>query len=268
MGNMLYKLHFELDAMLVVLFIMPPVALFILWRSFRKLNDQQTDNGKARPRLWPICAILICAAVIFEACAITSLISQYRQYDRVERAWRSGQYETVEGYVEFFSPMPYAGHAYESFVIDGVAFYYSDFSSTVGYHNARSHGGVITGNGQYLRIGYIPGDDAKDNIIVSIEAPPAPEGEAAKSGGPAFGAAAFHSAQAQTVLRECPQTQTAAFAPSISRMTSPTAGAQMLPRSGFLMLTTGVVIVASTSERSKARSVSIIRQPISFRPLQ
>ena len=93
--------------------------------------------------------------------------------------------------MEFFSPMPYAGHAYESFVIDGVAFYYSDFSSTVGYHNARSHGGVITGNGQYLRIGYIPGDDAKDNIIVSIEAPPAPEGEAAKSGGSAFGAAAF-----------------------------------------------------------------------------
>ena len=191
MGNMLYELHFELDAMLVVLFIMPPVALFVLWRSFRKLNDQQTDNGKARPRLWPICAILICAAVIFEACAITSLISQYRQYDRVERAWRSGQYETVEGYVEFFSPMPYAGHAYESFVIDGVAFYYSDFSSTVGYHNARSHGGVITGNGQYLRIGYIPGDDAKDNIIVSIEAPPAPEGEAAKSGGSERGAAAF-----------------------------------------------------------------------------
>ena len=36
----------------------------------------------------------------------------------------------------------------------------------------------------------------------------------------------------------------------------------------LLLLTTGVVMVASTSERSKARSVSVISQPMSFRPLQ
>ena len=191
MGNMLYELHFELDAMLVVISAMALVVFIVLWCFLRKRVVGRTGGRKARGGLRSVYVLLILGIAVFAVSIATSLISQYRQYDRVERAWRSGQYETVEGYVEFFSPMPYAGHAYESFVIDGVAFYYSDFSSTVGYHNARSHGGVITGNGQYLRIGYIPGDGAKDNIIVSIEAPPAPEGEAAKSGGSERGAAAF-----------------------------------------------------------------------------
>ena len=52
------------------------------------------------------------------------------------------------------------------------------------------------------------------------------------------------------------------------RMISFTAGTLMCPDSGFLMLIIGVVITASTSDRSKARSASIISQLISFRPLQ
>ena len=51
-------------------------------------------------------------------------------------------------------------------------------------------------------------------------------------------------------------------------MISPTAWTVMRPDRGFLMLRTGVVTVASTSDRSKARSVSTISQSMSFRPLQ
>lgn len=58
------------------------------------------------------------------------------------------------------------------------------------------------------------------------------------------------------------------FAPGMSRMISPTAGTQMRPASGFLMLTTGVVIPAFTSERSKQRSASSSSQSISRRFLQ
>ena len=37
----------------------------------------------------------------------------------------------------------------------------------IGYHNTKSHGGVIRDNGQYLKIGYIQYNN--ENIIVYIE---------------------------------------------------------------------------------------------------
>ena len=42
----------------------------------------------------------------------------------------------------------------------------------------------------------------------------------------------------------------------------------MQPESGFLMLSTGVVTLASTSERSKARSVPTMAQLMSLSPRQ
>lgn len=51
--------------------------------------------------------------------------------------------------------MPYSGHKQESFEVNGVRFEYSDFEVTIGYHNAKSHGGVIKEDGQYLKIGYV-----------------------------------------------------------------------------------------------------------------
>ena len=38
-----------------------------------------------------------------------------------------------------------------------------------GYHNSKSHGGVITGNGQRLKIGYVYYNEQYGNIIVYIE---------------------------------------------------------------------------------------------------
>ncbi len=39
--------------------------------------------------------------------------------------------------------------------------------TVIGYHNAKSHGGVIKGDGQYLKIGYVY--YGNENIIVYIE---------------------------------------------------------------------------------------------------
>ena len=58
------------------------------------------------------------------------------------------------------------------------------------------------------------------------------------------------------------------LARSSSRMMSPTAGTSIWPEYGFLMLMTGVRIVACTSLFSKARSASYILQSIRRRPLQ
>ena len=63
-------------------------------------------------------------------------------------------------------------------------------------------------------------------------------------------------------------TMTSPLASSISKISSPTDGRRIVPFSGFFTLTTCDVTVASTSDRSKERSVSTISQSISVKFLQ
>ncbi|MBR6745396.1 MAG: hypothetical protein IKM00_09315 [Clostridia bacterium] len=96
-------------------------------------------------------------------------IAQFTMYSKTAGAYRRGEYETVEGCVENFDPMPYHGKKKESFEIGGVKFFYSDYNDHPGYHRSRSHGGVIKGNGQRLKIGYVYVNETYGNIIVYIE---------------------------------------------------------------------------------------------------
>ena len=61
------------------------------------------------------------------------------------KAWaRSVQFTILEGKVLDFKPMPYTGHAEESFTLHGVSFRYSDYDkSKCGFRNTASHGGPI-----------------------------------------------------------------------------------------------------------------------------
>ena len=88
-------------------------------------------------------------------------------YNTTVKAYRNGDYEIVEGYVENFVPMPESGHAQESFDINGVHFEYSENSYSSAYSNTKPHGGVIR-NGKYLKIGCIY-DSSYGNLIVYIE---------------------------------------------------------------------------------------------------
>ena len=76
----------------------------------------------------------------------------------------------IEGYVEEYHPMPYEGHDTEHFEINGVYFEYSDYIMVNGYNISASHGGVVTHNGQHLRIKYIPHeyDGVTNNAIIYI----------------------------------------------------------------------------------------------------
>ena len=76
----------------------------------------------------------------------------------------------VEGYVENFYPMPYDGHDTEHFEINGVYFEYSDYIVMNGYHKSASHGGVITRNGQHLKVKYVVEEfeEENENIILYI----------------------------------------------------------------------------------------------------
>ena len=102
-------------------------------------------------------------------CFIIALTSQFDMHKNIITAYRNGQYETAEGYVENFTPQPIHGHATEHFEIDGVQFVYSEHESLQGYNATYYKGGVVRGDGQQLRIRYIPYEPWDRNVIVQIE---------------------------------------------------------------------------------------------------
>jgi hypothetical protein len=83
-------------------------------------------------------------------------------YIAARNALISGRANVVEGVVTDFRPMPYEGHARESFVVAGKEFSYSDFGVTAGFNNTRSHGGPID-KGVYVRVTH------RGNTILRLE---------------------------------------------------------------------------------------------------
>ena len=78
-------------------------------------------------------------------------------YRRAVNAVRNHRAQVIEGVVTDFKPMPYTGHAMESFAVNGVRFEYSDFVITAGFNNTSSHGGPIR-EGLPVKIWYSGGE--------------------------------------------------------------------------------------------------------------
>ena len=101
--------------------------------------------------------------IVFSSIWITLvLLTTGSAYLRARQAYREGSFQTVEGVVQGFVPMPYSGHAMESFSVNGKVFRYSDYAETPGFNRTRSHGGPIH-EGLPVRIEYI------GNIILKLE---------------------------------------------------------------------------------------------------
>jgi energy-coupling factor transporter transmembrane protein EcfT len=86
---------------------------------------------------------------VFWTCLTT--VATVGSYVSLRHALSSGNYQFVEGIVHNFKPMPYEGHAMESFDVAGEHFEYSDYDITSGFNNTSSHGGPIL-DGVYVRI--------------------------------------------------------------------------------------------------------------------
>lgn len=95
---------------------------------------------------------------------------QIKMYRSTVVAYQNGDYQIAEGYVEQFQPAKKLGYP-ESFTIDGVDFRYYDNVVQFGYHTTQARGGVITGNGQHLRIGYTQYRGLKKMIVYIEELP-------------------------------------------------------------------------------------------------
>jgi len=93
------------------------------------------------------------------AAALTALTHEYWQLSSV---YTGQHYKVVEGIVEDFQPMPYAGPSEECITVTGERFCYSDFNSTAAFHQSTSHGGPVR-QGQPVRISHA------DNAILRLE---------------------------------------------------------------------------------------------------
>ncbi len=160
MGEVLYEVQYQFEIALLI----PLIMLIVIPIGFRNESKDAKVFG------WLFWAIVL---------GITIFVGkhQFDLYQSVVGAYKAGDYEIVEGYVENFVPQPSdpLDHGQESFDIKDVHFSYSIATVMTGYHTPKFQGGVITGNGQYLKIGYIPTESYLDNIIVYIESLTPPE---------------------------------------------------------------------------------------------
>ena len=148
-SRVLYEAAFAFEPawlLLAAVAVAFPLALFVI---MRKLREAGLIGRKGAS--WVVAAAVVTVLLL----GGVFLWYEARLYRATVGAYRRGEYRTVEGCVEDFHPMPETGGDRESFTVDGVAFEYSDYELQFGYHNARSLGGVITGDGQHLKIGYV-----------------------------------------------------------------------------------------------------------------
>ena len=154
-GKMLYVFHFDLNEFRSVLILL---VLAVAGFAFYKFSANDWQKGLG-----------LLAGIITAILFVFVTISHTWDYFEKKAALENGQYETVEGYVEKFHAMPPEGHDSEHFVIDGVYFQYTAFEERNGYHRPACQGGVITNDGQYLKIEYVTNKKG-ENVILSIEA--------------------------------------------------------------------------------------------------
>ena len=162
MNNVLYEATFKFDLTLLI-----PIVMMIFILAFPKILKLKSEEKISQESYKFVKIFCACGFFFIFVFSVIVGIYQYDMYKNVVGAYESDDYEIVEGYVENFIPMPYEGHSDESFEINGVKFAYSDYAIQSGYNNAKSHGGVIEGDGQHLKIGYVSYNN--ENIIVYIE---------------------------------------------------------------------------------------------------
>jgi hypothetical protein len=85
------------------------------------------------------------------------------QWLRSKLSRRLNEVTTIEGVVDDFVAMPWAGHAYEHFKVGGVSFQYSDYVMMPGFHQSQSHGGPLK-QGARVRIEHLGNDITKLEI--------------------------------------------------------------------------------------------------------
>ena len=148
---------YSLDELVSCLFCLL-VSGLILWRKPAFLKEKQTF-------------ILILLSV-FAFINLITVNSVYQEYSMLKEAYETGTCDYVEGTITDYKGYPDTVQWYEEFKVKDVFCAYSSAETTLSYNKPKTDGGVITGNGQKVRIGYVLDEMSAEqwvNRIVYIE---------------------------------------------------------------------------------------------------
>lgn len=149
-----FKFHF-FDLLRLLFWILP----FCIWGFAETLKSKII-----RRVLTMLAGLLLIVLFVF------LLVMPVRSYFIIKEKIKIGDVQVVEGEVSNFETPPTnnVGHGSESFEINGVSFDYNEMEN-YGYSTFLCAGGVITGNGQRLKITYCYDSFQAKNVICYIE---------------------------------------------------------------------------------------------------
>lgn len=169
MEKVLYQFHFDFRNFIICFIpLIVGLGFFFAWKWYRIQNPGCEVKGNSDHNVYVVTKII--GWIVGTFCLLLFAISIFgyiSSYNDIKSIIASNTLHEVEGSVENYHPMPKEGHDSEHFYIKGVYFEYSDFYIRHGYQNAASLGGVITHNGQNLKIKYYE-NSQNENVIVYI----------------------------------------------------------------------------------------------------
>ena len=171
----LYELSVDWNTLLLffilfVLFLVAEIIAIIIYNKPRSDYNLEFSEIPIVGNLFPKRSVrkeqAILAFIISIILFCIFLLKTGKENYCIYNKYNNSNYNIVSGEVTEFIAGGSDYSKVESFYIDNVKFEYSD-SNYYGYNKTKNEGGVITGNGQKLKIGYINYNG--ENTIVSIE---------------------------------------------------------------------------------------------------
>ncbi len=153
-----------LSTNMLMLFVFVIGGLFWLYQGIR--HWKENDDAELHILFGGVFLGVGCWLIVSAFSVVSGEASAYMN------AMRRENVKVVEGFVENFSAgNPSETISSERFVIQKVFFEYDKKGMHFGYHKYRAAGGVIKGDGQYLRIEYVSvykGNGEPVNVILKI----------------------------------------------------------------------------------------------------
>jgi len=153
--SLFYRPYILLIAIVILL-----VSVFIFFNAFLPLKRERT-RWQLVPLLFSIIPFLI------SVLSCVSFFSTNMDYINIYEQYANGQSKVIEGIVEEFHPMPETLHDSEHFEVSGVEFSYGADNSKYFYSRCKKDGGIFIGNGQKVKIWYVPDDG--HNYIMRVD---------------------------------------------------------------------------------------------------
>ena len=171
METTLYELSFNYTGLVLWVFLLF-VGIVIFFTD--KIIGKRTSSKPATPigtREVSPKVIKICTRIVggfIAVFALLCLISHFTDYREYQMRLDNEDVFVVEGYVENYHPRSTVEKAPENFEIDGVYFITGvEGESSHTYHTVAQDGGVVTHNGQHLKIKYVT-NEFGENVILAI----------------------------------------------------------------------------------------------------